>query len=154
MNFIKVFILVLSFSFLLACNANKNVSDSTEHKSYNTIDSKSKQNAIASAENWLELIDSEKYNESWDELAIVFKNVVSKQQWVSKIKSVRTKFGNQISREMISDTYTNTLPGAPDGEYVVIQFKSKFEKKEKAIETITPTKESDGVWRVSGYYIK
>jgi hypothetical protein len=45
------------------------------------------------------------------------------------------------------------LPGAPDGEYVVIQFESSFEKKKSAVETVTPMLEKDGKWRVSGYYI-
>jgi hypothetical protein len=46
------------------------------------------------------------------------------------------------------------LPGAPDGEYVVYQYKTSYKNKKKAIETITPMKEEDGVWKVSGYYIK
>jgi hypothetical protein len=47
-----------------------------------------------------------------------------------------------------------TLPGVPDGEYVVVQFDTSFEKKKTAIETVTPMKEPDGRWRVSGYFIK
>jgi hypothetical protein len=46
------------------------------------------------------------------------------------------------------------LPGAPDGEYVVIQYETSFEKKAFAIETVTPSFEKDGIWRVSGYYIE
>jgi hypothetical protein len=53
-----------------------------------------------------------------------------------------------------SKHYTNTLPGAPDGEYVVIQYETSFENKKSAIETITPMLDEDGRWRVSGYYIK
>jgi hypothetical protein len=46
------------------------------------------------------------------------------------------------------------LPGAPDGEYVVIQFETSFENKKSAIETVTPMIEINGGWRVSGYFIK
>jgi hypothetical protein len=46
------------------------------------------------------------------------------------------------------------LPGAPDGEYVVIQFEASFEKKKAAVETVTPMVDEDGEWRVSGYYLK
>jgi len=46
------------------------------------------------------------------------------------------------------------VPGAPDGEYVVLRFETSFENKAKAIETVTPMREKDGTWRVSGYYIK
>ena len=44
--------------------------------------------------------------------------------------------------------------GAPDGEYVVIQFSASFAHKKSALETITPMLEKDGKWRVSGYYMK
>ncbi|HWN92533.1 MAG TPA: DUF4019 domain-containing protein, partial [Verrucomicrobiae bacterium] len=47
-----------------------------------------------------------------------------------------------------------TLPGAPDGEYVVIQYETAFENKASAVETITPMLDKDGSWRISGYYIK
>jgi hypothetical protein len=44
--------------------------------------------------------------------------------------------------------------GIPDGQYVVIQFITSFTNKKPAIETVTPMLDSDGIWRVSGYYIK
>ena len=31
---------------------------------------------------------------------------------------------------------------------------TSFQNKKSAVETITPMKENDGKWRVSGYYIK
>jgi hypothetical protein len=46
------------------------------------------------------------------------------------------------------------LPGAPDGEYVVIQYESSFEHKQAAVETVTPMLDKDGTWRVSGYFIR
>lgn len=54
----------------------------------------------------------------------------------------------------VISTYTKKLPGAPDGEYVVIQYESSFEHKQSAVETVTPMLDKDGKWRVSGYYIK
>jgi len=40
------------------------------------------------------------------------------------------------------------------GGYVVIKFNTNFEHQAAATETVTPMKDSDGEWRVSGYYIK
>ena len=34
------------------------------------------------------------------------------------------------------------------------RFESSFEHKASAVETVTPMKDADGTWRVSGYYIK
>jgi hypothetical protein len=59
-----------------------------------------------------------------------------------------------LSRKRKNATYSKTLPGAPDGEYVVIQYESSFERKQSAVETVTPMLDKDGKWRVSGYFIK
>ncbi|MEW6571079.1 MAG: DUF4019 domain-containing protein [Nitrospirota bacterium] len=55
---------------------------------------------------------------------------------------------------MKSKQYTTSLPGAPDGEYVVLRYKTVFENKKSSIEIVTPMLDKDGKWRVSGYYIK
>jgi len=110
--------------------------------------------AQKSAEAWLALTDSGKYAESWDEAAAVFKSTVTKEQWIEMLKKARTPLGALQSRKLKSDTYTKNLPGAPAGEYVVIQFDTSFENKNSSVETITPTLDKDGKWRVSGYYIK
>lgn len=110
--------------------------------------------AIESARVWLELVDSEKYMESWEGAAEYFKSAVSKDKWQQTIQAVRKPLGKTVSRELKSQRYATSLPGAPDGEYVVIQYKTSFENKKDAIETITPMLDKDGKWRVSGYYIK
>jgi len=79
---------------------------------------------------------------------------VGKEQFQKSVEPVRKPLGKVISREVKSKRYTKQLPGAPDGEYVVIQFETSFENKKAAIETVTPMLDKDGVWRVSGYYIK
>ena len=110
--------------------------------------------AIKSAKAWLALVDNEQYGESWDEAARFFKNAVPKIQWQQTMKALRKPFGKKLSRELKSKSYRTSLPGAPDGEYVVIQFTASFEHKKSAVETITPMREKDGKWRVSGYYMK
>lgn len=110
--------------------------------------------AVAAAESWLSLVDSEAYAESWDEAAALFKGAIKKDQWTQTMQAARKPFGKNISRELKSKRYRTALPGAPDGEYVIIQFKASFENKKSAIETITPMLDKDGKWRVSGYYMK
>ena len=110
--------------------------------------------AIASAEKWLKLVDQGKYIESWKESADYFKRAVSQEQWEQAMKSGREPLGKLISRKVTNALYTTSLPGAPDGQYVVIQFNTSFENKKSGIETVTPMVDKDGRWRVSGYYIK
>jgi hypothetical protein len=110
--------------------------------------------AIAAAKSWLGLTDLEKYGESWDSSADYLKNAVDKDDFVRSLTAARKPLGKMKSRELKSKEYRTSLPGAPDGEYVVIQFKTTFENKKSAIETITPMLGKDGTWKVSGYYIK
>jgi len=110
--------------------------------------------ALTSADKWLALVDEGKYSRSWDQAAEYFRNAVTRDQWIASLKAVRAPLGKLVARKLKSKQYTKTLPGAPDGEYVVIQYETQFEKKNSAVETVTPMLEKDGQWRVSGYYIK
>lgn len=110
--------------------------------------------ALQSADAWLALVDSGKYADSWQEAAQFFKAAVAKEQWQNALRGSRDPLGKMLSRKVKSARYTKTLPGAPDGEYVVIQYESSFEHKQSAVETVTPRLDNDGKWRVSGYYIK
>jgi hypothetical protein len=103
---------------------------------------------------WLSLVDEGNYVESWNQASALFKTAVTKEQWQQSLKAVRTPLGRVAARKLKSKQYTKTLPGAPDGEYVVIQYETTFEKKQSAIETVAPMLDKDGKWRVSGYYIK
>jgi hypothetical protein len=110
--------------------------------------------AIASAEKWLKIVDKGKYGESWEESSEYFKQAVTQDQWEQAVQAVREPLGKLISRKVKSAIYRTSLPGAPDGHYVVIQFSTSFENKKSGIETVTPRMDRDGMWRVSGYYIK
>ena len=115
---------------------------------------KPEQLAQQSSDAWLAVVDSGKYAQSWDEAAPFFKAAVTKDQWLSALGTVRTPQGKVLSRKLKSATYTKTLPGAPDGEYVVILYDTNFEHKQAAVETVVPMLDKDGKWRVSGYFIK
>ena len=110
--------------------------------------------AVTAAGVWVSLVDGEDYGESWNQASALFKTAVTKEQWQQSLKAVRTPLGKMVARKLKSKQYTKNLPGAPDGEYVVIQYETTFEKKQSAIETVTPMLDKDGKWRVSGYYIK
>ena len=123
--------------------------------SYTSMASEEKENrAVEAAEKWLALVDEGKYGESWETAAVYFKNGITKDKWEQMLTAFRKPLGKMLSRELKSKIYRTSLPGAPDGEYVVIQFTTSFENKKHSIETVTPMLDRDGKWRVSGYYIK
>jgi hypothetical protein len=109
--------------------------------------------AQAAAESWLKQVDAGDYAGSWDQAAKAFKGAIKQADWVQMSGSVRTPLGKLVSRKLKSREYTEKIPGAPDGKYVVIQYDTVFEHKASAVETITPMADPDGVWRVSGYFI-
>jgi hypothetical protein len=112
------------------------------------------QAAEAAASSWLNLVDSGHYAESWKDASSLFKAAVSEDQWEQQLRGVRTPLGALISRRLQSAQYTTHLPGAPDGEYLVIQYDTSFADKKSAVETVTPMLDKDGRWRVSGYFIR
>jgi hypothetical protein len=111
-------------------------------------------NAEAAALAWLALTDVGNYSRSWDLAASIFQLSISKQNWMDVLQNVRKPLGNLVSRKVKSARYAESLPGAPDGESVVIQYDTQFENKKSAMETVTPHLEKDGSWKVSGYYIR
>ncbi|HET6461275.1 MAG TPA: DUF4019 domain-containing protein [Syntrophales bacterium] len=110
--------------------------------------------AVSVAEKWLSAVDVGEYAISWKEAAEFFRNAITPKQWEQAMQAARKPLGKLISRKVQTKIYKNSLPGAPDGQYVVIQFETSFENKKTAIETVTPMMDKDGKWRVSGYYIK
>ncbi len=110
--------------------------------------------ASAAAESWLKLIDQGDYDASFAQACTMFKNSISAEEWARKVGAARKMMGVMISRRQKSATYATSLPGAPDGQYVVVEYDTSFQNKKSAIETVTPMLDKDGQWRVSGYYIK
>jgi hypothetical protein len=110
--------------------------------------------AQASAESWLALVDEQHYEDSWRAAATFFKNAVTAEKWQEAVRIARSPLGSMKSRTVRSVTSANTLPGAPDGEYVVFQFDTSFERKAAALETVTTIHEVDGQWRVAGYFVR
>ena len=110
--------------------------------------------AQVAAKSWLALADSAEYGRSWDAASAFFKSAITRDAWEKALQGVRSTLGAIKSRKVESATFTRDLPGAPDGEYVVIRFQSRFEDKDTAVETVTPMLEKDGTWKVSGYFIK
>ncbi|MEZ4485226.1 MAG: DUF4019 domain-containing protein [Syntrophotaleaceae bacterium] len=110
--------------------------------------------AVAAAQQWLELVDANHYGKSWKQAAAQFQAEISKTEWRDAMVAVRKPLGRLTSRQVLSADYRTSLPGAPDGEYVVIQFQASFDNKQSAVETVTPRLEKDGTWRVAGYFIR
>ncbi|HEX2011734.1 MAG TPA: DUF4019 domain-containing protein [Roseateles sp.] len=110
--------------------------------------------AQAAAQQWLLLVDAGRYADSWDEAAQPFRDALAKPQWERSLASLRSPLGAVIQRTLISAMLAQNPPGAPTGESVIVQFRTDFEHRNGATETVAPLLERDGRWRVSGYFIR
>jgi uncharacterized protein DUF4019 len=110
--------------------------------------------ATSAAESWLQLVDQQQYDQSYSSAAGAFRGAITQDGWSKAVGGVRGSLGKLLSRKLAAAKYTTSLPNAPDGKYVVIQYDASFENKTSAVETVTPMQDPDGVWRVAGYFVR
>jgi hypothetical protein len=110
--------------------------------------------AKVASQAWLVVVDAGQYAKSWDEAAALFKQRVTKAQWEKAVGSVRDQTGAMKKRELESAQPEHKLPGVPDGDYVVMKYRSSFANYASATETVTSMRDADGTWRVAGYFVK
>jgi hypothetical protein len=110
--------------------------------------------AQAAAETWLKVVDEGNYDRSWDEASQAFKAVLPKEKWSAGVAAVRNPLGKVVTRKLRSRQATDTLPNAPAGKYVVIQYDTAFETTPQTLETIIQMLDPDGAWRPAGYFIR
>jgi hypothetical protein len=106
------------------------------------------------ARDWLALTDRGDASASWNAAGKQFQNAITVARWAEGFKTVRPPLGAVVDRTMLSTEFTKSFPGAPDGDYALLAFRTNFAKKTDARETLTLEREADGNWRVIGYFIQ
>ena len=119
-----------------------------------TEEAAAERKARVAEEHWLALVDAGRWNESWKEASTAFRKAVPEEKWVAGVEQVREPLGKVLRRDLLEAKFSRELPGVPDGQYVVSQFETGFEKKAYAVETVVTQVDTDGTWRISGYYVK
>lgn len=109
--------------------------------------------AADAAKHWVALVDKADWSASWERAASIFKAQVTAEQWAAVGEPIRKPLGAVISRELQRATATNSLPGVPAGDYIVLEFKSRFAGREEVVETVALAREGDA-WKVAGYFMR
>jgi hypothetical protein len=103
---------------------------------------------------WVALLDAGAFKQAYEQRAPRVKGYGQEEdQWLSWMRTRRAPLGKPKSRAFYRVTRSNTLLGAPDGNYQFVIFKTSFEHKAQAAEEITLTSET-GRWLVSGYHMQ
>ena len=119
-----------------------------------SADDSAEKGAPAAAKSWLGQIDAGNYGKSWNDASAYFQGAVAEKAWIDALNGSRKPPGKLLSRKLGKAENAKSLPGAPDGNYVVMQYDTNFSNKKSAVETVTFVQEKDGKWKAAGYYIK
>jgi Protein of unknown function (DUF4019) len=111
--------------------------------------------AIEVADKWLADLDEGKLDKCYESASPLLKDAVNQKKFILKIKNAQKEIGSKVvSRDFLSMTHKNSLPGVPTGNYMVIQYNSLLSNGKKALEIITPMMDDKNkYWKVAGYYI-
>ncbi len=101
---------------------------------------------------FLERTDASDWQGSWELTGNYFQSQASAKEWEERVEPVREPLGAVQSRELVTVQRASSLPGAPEGEFQVLQFETYFEKGGRSIETVVMMQEAEG-WQVNGYFI-
>ena len=110
--------------------------------------------AQAAAREWLALADRADAQASWSVAGKKFQAAMPATGWADALAKARTPLGPVKNRAISKTGFKKTFPGAPDGEYALIIYATSFVNKSEGHETLTLERESDGKWRVVGYFIR
>lgn len=119
-----------------------------------TDESAAEQQARAVAEPWLASLDQGRFDESWEVAAPVFQQGVTMEQWSERMRMTRETIGPVVARSFSRAAYASDLPNAPEGEYVMVEFLTRFENVDAAEEAVILIKGDDGAWRVAGASVR
>jgi len=109
--------------------------------------------ATAAAKVWLALVDKGDFAQSWKDASGLMQARVSAADWAKAVAAIHEQLGPVVSREPAGADMMKSLPGAPDGDYAIVHFKTKFQKKADAKETVTMMLDG-GKWKCAGYFIQ
>ena len=109
---------------------------------------------LLAARIFLEKIDSGATTDAWDNSGPTFKKNVPRIPWVAGTKSMREEFGKVVSRDVKGVHATDSIEGLPEGKYVMVYIRSKYEHQPSNITAFLGQKsvlerDIDGQWRVA-----
>lgn len=107
----------------------------------------------AAALAWLAAGDRGAWAQSYNDAGSLFRSHTTAREWAIMGAAARGPFGPALSRKLVSEEAHRSLPGAPDGQYLILRFATRFAHKADAVETVALAREG-AAWKVDGYFIK
>lgn len=106
--------------------------------------------AEIAARAWLALVDDGKYDEAYEARCDLWQSKVTAENSRKELETLRKDRGAGVSRNQTMAQKANSLPGLPDGDYIILMFQTQFAKGSGS-ETMVISNE--GEWKVFTYAI-
>ena len=91
---------------------------------------------VGTASGQLALLDKGQFEEAWFSMSELFRQLNEKTGWEKTQQILRDTYGALLARQVYRTSFRQTYKNSPDGQYVIIQFKSVFLHKASAVETV------------------
>jgi hypothetical protein len=103
---------------------------------------------------WLTVVDADNGTASYAAAGTKFRTTMTQEQWSGALAQARSQFGATQRRTFAGAQKSDDIPNKPEGDFVLLTFRSGFEKRDTVMETLTMERESDGKWHVIGYALR
>ena len=119
----------------------------------NRPDANKKQATTIAAQEFLQMVDAEKYADSWLIADPYLKKTIPQKEWEEKLTKIRAAIGPVTQRSLESVSFTAPAEELPDSEFILLEYSSQFKLKEVG-EVVTVVLGEDNRWRVVGYFLQ
>lgn len=142
-------LILIAFAFSPFVQSPARLASAAQPATQNAQSAVAESDVVQSARQWLALVDAYKWPQSWDAAGLAFKKLNTVEKWTEVANDVQPKFGAVLSRKLKSQ---ESVPAPPDG-YEILKFRTQFENKPDAVETLALERENAS-WKVVGYWIE
>jgi hypothetical protein len=109
--------------------------------------------AQKAARDWLQLVDAEKYEESWKQAAPFLQAHLAEKDWEKRLDAMRKPIDPMVDRSLHTTQYREQFPGLPAGQYVAFVWETYFGAKHQMLESLIMSYDGNQ-WKAVGYAVQ
>jgi hypothetical protein len=112
------------------------------------------QDTIEAGKKWLQLLDAGKPGAAWDVASNQLQSGVPRDKFIAEMRRVRQPLGKLSSRTPVKFARAHDLPGAPSGDYAIIEYDAEYANGKRLSEQLIWAIAEGDIWRVAGYFYR
>jgi hypothetical protein len=101
----------------------------------------------------VQLLDDGKFDKAYQATSLLMQKTVNQTEWIYLMDVSRKPLGKVKARTLTDIRTARNPKGLPEGDYMVVYYKTNFANRRDGDELLTLTL-SDGKWRVLTYQVK